>query len=139
MLMPEKIGDFSPSARAAERPSSKLSTIAKQPLEQRAVGVLDRLFFLARGALLVILEIGLAAQGEIAKAIEIRLQTCRRIVVCRCDVSASSDSTAWLSPSPSGLSFAVRFFHVLRMAIKVMSSFCGCEPTKLSQLVDQRD
>ena len=45
-----------------------------EPLEERAVGVLDRFLFLARGAFLVILEVGLAAQRQIAKAVEIGLQ-----------------------------------------------------------------
>ncbi len=52
-----------------------------QALEERAVGVFDRLLFLAGGALLEVIEIGLAAQGEIAKTIEIGLQAGGRIVV----------------------------------------------------------
>ncbi len=51
-----------------------------QPLEQRAVGVFDRLFFFARRALFVILEVGLASQREVAKPIEVGLQASRRIL-----------------------------------------------------------
>ena len=132
MLMPEKIGDFSPSPRAAARPSSKLSTIGNEPLEQRAVGVFDRVLFLARSALLVIFEIGLAAQCQIAKTVEIGLQTGHRIVAV--DLLGRRH---WLGLRAGDcLSVCVvfgywNFSHVLRMAIKVMSSFCGCDPTKL--------
>ena len=142
MLMPEKIGDFSPSPRAAERPSSKLSTIGNQPLEERAVGVFDRLLFLARSALLVILEIGLAAQGQIAKPIEIRLQTAIGSVDRRTAIG-SGGARPRSAPGLPGCRSVLgvfgywNFSHVLRMAIKVMSSFCGCEPTKLRSIIDQ--
>ena len=76
-----KIGEFSPSLFAAARPSSKLSTIGNQALEERAVGVLDRVLFFAGGAFFVSFEVGLAAQGEIAKTVEIGLQAGGRIVV----------------------------------------------------------
>ena len=52
-----------------------------EALEEGAVGVFDRLFLLAGGALLVVIEIGLAAQREIAETIEISLQAGGRIVV----------------------------------------------------------
>ena len=114
------------------RPSSKLSTIGNEPLEQRAVGVLDRVLFLARGAFFVILEIGLAAQREIAKAIEIGLQTFA--IGSSSAASSVGDVVRRCRPSRLvclGVLFQLLgFFHVLRIAIKVMSSFCGCAPTK---------
>ena len=33
--------------------------------------------------------------------------------------------------------FRAGIFHVLRMVIKVMSSFCGCAPTKVPHVFDQ--
>ena len=123
-------------SRAAERPSSKLSRIGDKPLEERAVGVFDRLFFLARGAFLEILEVGLAAQGQIAKAIEIGLQA---------GVGSSSSRRPSVSAPASDLDRRRRFAsglrgvqlldfsHVLRMAIKVMSSFCGCAPDEIAR------
>ncbi len=52
-----------------------------EALEEGAVGVFDRLFLLAGGALLVVIEIGLTAQREVAETIEISLQAGGRIVV----------------------------------------------------------
>ena len=96
-----------------------------QFLEQRAVGVFDRFLFFAGSALFVILEVGLASEREIAEPIEVRLQTVG--IVLRLRVLSG-----WRSRI-----FFLRFWfvdrnfsHVLRMAIKVMSSFCGCAPTK---------
>jgi hypothetical protein len=51
-----------------------------EALEERAVGVFDRVFFLARGPLLEVIEIGLAAQSEITEAIEIGLQADKGII-----------------------------------------------------------
>src|SRR6266536_1703889 len=51
-----------------------------ESLQQRAVRVLDRVFLFACSALFVILEIGLAAQREIAKPVEVRLQHGHRVI-----------------------------------------------------------
>src|SRR5205807_3535619 len=99
-----------------------------QLFEERAVGVFDRLVLLAGGAFFVILEVGLAAQSEIAKTIEIRLQ----IVVFVFLRGNLLRFGLWLGRAALVPRFSDRnFSHVLRIAIKVMSSFCGCDPTKV--------
>ena len=110
--MPEKIGDFSPSLARGGKAKLEVIDDRDEALEERAVGVFDRLFFLARGALLVILEIGLAAQGEIAKAIEIGLQTGGRIVVVvRRDLFRASGRTAgWHFRRPVRRRSVLEFF-----------------------------
>ena len=92
-------------------------------LEQPRVGELDPLFFFAGATLFVILEVGLAAERQIPKAIEIGLHTRHGIIAV-----FSRSRRRCRSCGRVGI---VGFLHVLRMAIKVMSSFCGCEPTKL--------
>src|SRR5207244_4354159 len=111
-----------------------------EPLEQILVCVLDRVVFLSRAPLLVILKVGLAAHGEVAKPIEIGLQTSHWIfglglVNRRRDrgrrFGRRCRSFLWVVGFIRVFEFGYRnLFHVLRMAIKVMSSFCGCEPTK---------
>ena len=49
-------------------------------VEEGAVGVFDGVFLLARGPLLEVIEIGLAAQSEITEAIEIGLQADKGII-----------------------------------------------------------
>ena len=133
MLMPGK--DRRLLAFAARGGKTELEIIddGKQPLEQRTVGVFDRVFFLSRSALLVIFEIGLAAQREIAKRSRSACKLAHRIVVRQAAMSCGGFGTAQAMAVASFVRSCLRlleFFHVLRMAIKVMSSFCGCEPTK---------
>src|SRR5205814_9542507 len=88
------------------------------------------LFFAGR-SLFVIVEVGLTAKCQIAEAFEIRLQSFRAIVVLL--------GLGIRRFGLRGSGFLLLDFgfgngdssHVLRMAIKVMSSFCGCAPTKL--------
>ena len=98
-------------------------------IEQRAVRILDRLFLFARGSFFIIIEVRLTAEREIAEAIEIRLQTGNRIIVLRFGFRLVK------AHGIDGDLRIVRLFlkfllHVFRIAIKVMSSFCGCAPTK---------
>src|SRR2546423_3205431 len=96
-----------------------------QFFEERAVGVLDRFVLLPRRSFFVILEVRLTSKREIAKPIEVRLQTLE--IVLRLRGFRGLNSRIFLLR----VWFSYRnFFHVLRMAIKVMSSFCGCAPTK---------
>ena len=143
MLMPENTGDLLALAPSGLETEIEIIHDGNQPLQERAVGVLDRFLFLARRPLFVILEIGLAPQSKVAEAIEIRLQTFGAVFF---DFSRRSSRAAsggrhrtcvrifnpWRGPILLGGGFSDRdSSHVLRIAIKVMSSFCGCDPTKL--------
>src|SRR5581483_4657824 len=108
----------------ASRFKTELKVIhdGNQFFEQILVGVLDRVLFFPGGTFLEIFEIGLASHGQIAKAVDVGLQTGNRLV-----------RIGWRR----GRVFLRRlrvcdwnFFHVLRIAIKVMSSFWGVAPTK---------
>src|SRR5207244_5235235 len=65
---------FALLARGA-KPELEIVGDGDQPLEQVAIGIFDGFVFLAGASLLVVLEIGLTAHGQIAEAIEISLQT----------------------------------------------------------------
>src|ERR1700732_1700380 len=124
-------------AFAARGGKAKLKIIdnCDEPLEQRSVGVLDRFFLFACVTLFVILEVGLAAQRQVAKAIKIGLQTGHRILGPGL-LYIRRSRAAQFGRRCRSLSCVVRsvfgnLSHVLRMAIRVMSSFCGCDPTKL--------
>src|SRR4051812_48992247 len=95
-----------------------------QALKQRAVRVLDRFLFFALTTLFVIFEVGLTAQREIAEAVEVSLET-RQLVLL-----------LWLPGDVGSVCHTMFFFvthwnflHVLRITIRVMSSFCGVVPT----------
>src|SRR4051812_5001335 len=104
-----------------------------QLFEQRRVGILDRVVLFAGTTLFVVLEIGLRAQSEIAKSIEVRLHAGHWIFVI--DIRGACKGSRRLSCNGGSViwNFVVshrNFFHVLRMAIKVMSSCWGYEPAK---------
>src|SRR5207244_8969524 len=107
--------------------------------------IFDGFVFLAGASLLVVLEIGLTAHGQIAEAIEIGLQpgnfifgfrffgwrSNRRLVGNRsCRSSPPLLGLAQLGAFVLFLFGHGNFLHVFRIAITVMSSFCGCAPTK---------
>src|SRR5207249_9035839 len=108
-----------------------------QSLKQRTIGVFDRLFLFSRRALFIILKISLTAQCQVAETVEIGLQACHWIFGISLLNVGRGWSIGWmhLSCRSRPFRFFVLFsdrnlFHVFRMTIKVMSSFCGSEPVK---------
>src|SRR2546423_7036313 len=69
-----------PSTLCRFQPKLEIVDDGDELLEQALVRVVDRLLLVARAALFVILEVGLTAHRQVAKTIEIGLQTGDRIV-----------------------------------------------------------
>ena len=76
--------EFLPSASlAAARPSSKLSTSRSVARGSELLAYLIASSFSRAARFLIIIEVGLAAEGEVAETVEIALQTGGRVVALR--------------------------------------------------------
>ena len=123
-----KDGGIFPFIAGSGKPQLKIIDNRHEPLEQGTVRIFDGIIALTRGALFVILEICLGPQCQIAKTIQIGLQTNNWIIgsfsICRHASRFVLCRQRWrnLIFFPW---FWAGFLHVLRMAITVMSSFCG--------------
>ena len=119
--MPARIGEFGGTGARGGQAEFEVVEDRDEALEEGGVGILHRVLLFARGAFAEILEIRLAAQREVAEALEVGLQLLEQRLLAAASASAVAASAGL------GWSVGIGGFvaHFLRITIKVMSSCCG--------------